>query len=207
MVQLILLLVILCQPILAQPNQFSFSVEYSPCLSKLTKEQIPVSYKLSHNALVRIQYNTEGKIKPLIGLGYFNTGEAYNISTLRADIDEMKYVYTYDYIIATLGGKYNIKNFYVLTEAGLGVNTINGLIRIIEYTNGEVEKRKDKAQEPVWGGFSKFIVPIFLSIGREFRIHKIDFSAGLKGYYVLNEAAKQTRRNHYGVGILVSVNI
>ena len=66
---LILLMIVGMSQSFFQENKLvKITFEYSPNYSKITDEFVNAKFKLSHNILLRISYNSHEKIKPTIGL-------------------------------------------------------------------------------------------------------------------------------------------
>jgi len=66
----------LCFSAFGQDKKFSINIELSPNISKLSNGFIPTDMKLSFNGLVRLEYNSNERLRPTIGIGYLNTGES-----------------------------------------------------------------------------------------------------------------------------------
>lgn len=206
---ILILLLSTTQTLLSQENKFNLTVEYSPNFSRLTNEVANEKFKLSHNALLRISYNTYGKIKPTIGLGFLNTGELESSQfDGQLGIESIKYIQDYNYIIIPFGFKYNLGKLYVLPEIGIGINISNKTKEITEFTNGDTEKETRDA-ELNSGEFSKSSIPVSISIGTNLELFGKSFSTGLKGYYGLNQIVKDVpRSNHYfGIGLILATNL
>ncbi len=190
-------------------KKFSLTIEYSPNYSRLTNEVVNERFKLSHNALLRMSYLSNGKIKPTIGLGFLNTGELE-----RSDfggqlgIETIKFVHNYNYLYVPIGAKISLGQFYVLPEIGLGINISNKTKQITEFTNGDIEKETIDIQL-IAGEFNNLSIPISLSVGTDFKIASKSFSTGIKGYYGLNQVVKDVPRdNHYfGIGLIIAMNL
>lgn len=207
---LILFLVVsISQTLFSQENnKFRLTVEYSPNYSRLTDEIVNERFKLSHNALLRISYNSKGIIKPTIGLGFLNTGELEHseIGGLLG-IESVKFIENHNYLMIPIGFKYSIGRLYILPEIGFALNISNRIRQITEFSNGETE-RETRDMELNIGEFNKLTMPIFLSIGTDLELFGKLFSTGLKGYYGLNQVVNDVpRNNHYfGFGILFAIN-
>jgi len=166
----------------SQENKFNLTVEYSPNISRLTNEVVNEKFKLSHNALLRISYNSNGKIKPTIGLGFLNTGELESTQIGgQLGIESIKFIQNYNYLIVPIGFKYSMGKLYVLPELGIGINISNKTKQITEFTNGETEKETRDAGLNS-GEFNKLSIPISISIGTDLELFGKSFSTGLKGY-------------------------
>ncbi len=208
---LILLMVLgVFQSLFSQDNKkFSLTIEYSPNYARLTNEVVNERFKLSHNALLRISYHTNGKIKPTIGLGFLNTGELE-----RSDIggqfgiESIKFIHNYNYLYVPIGAKINFGQLFFHPEIGLGVNISNKTNQITEFTNGDTEKETIDEQL-IAGEFNNLSIPISLSVGTDFKIASKSFSTGIKGYYGLNQVVKDVPRdNHYfGIGLIIAMNL
>lgn len=197
------------QRLLAQENKFLLSIEYSPNCSKITDEVVNEKYKLSHNALIRIEYNTKGKIKPSLGLGYLNTGELEKSEIGgQQGIEEVKFIHNYNYLFIPIGVIIKFGKFYFLPEIGLGVNISNKTRQITKFTNGETEK-ETRDETLISGEFNKLSIPLSLSVARQISIGGKSFSTGCKGYYGINKVVRDVpRNNHYfGLGVLLAMNL
>jgi len=206
---ILFLLVSTSQILFSQENKFNLTIEYSPNYSGLTNEVVNEKAKLSHNALLRISYNTNGKIKPTIGLGFLNTGESENSEIGgQLGIESIKFIQNYNYLIVPIGIKYTVGKLYVLPELGIGINISNKTKQITEFSNGETEKETRDAGLNS-GEFNKLSIPISLSIGTDLELFGKSFSTGLKGYYGLNQVVKDVpRNNHYfGIGLILAMNL
>ena len=206
---ILFLLLSTTQTLLSQENKFSLTVEYSPNFSMLTNEVVNEKFKLSHNALLRISYNTNSKIKPTIGLGFLNTGELESSQDgSHLGIESIKFIQNYNYLIVPIGFKYNISKLYVLPELGIGINISNKTKQITEFTNGETEKETRDAGLNS-GEFNKLSIPVSISIGTDLELFGKSFSTGLKGYYGLNQVVRDVpRNNHYfGIGLILATNL
>lgn len=197
------------QRLLAQENKFLLSIEYSPNCSKITDEVANEKYKLSHNALIRIEYNTKGKIKPSLGLGYLNTGELEKSEIGgQQGIEEVKFIHNYNYLFIPIGAIIKFGKFYFLPEIGLGVNISNNTRQITKFTNGET-KKETRDETLISGEFNKLSIPLSLSVARQISIGSKSFSTGLKGYYGINKVVRDVpRNNHYfGLGVILAMNL
>lgn len=198
------------QTLFSQENKkFGLTIEYSPNYSRLTNEVVNERFKLSHNALLRMSYNSVGKIKPTIGLGFLNTGELER-SELggQLGIESIKFIHNYNYLYIPIGAKINLGQFFVLPEIGLGINISNKTKQITKFTNGQTEK-ETRDEQPNSGKFNNLTIPIALSVGTDFQMAGKSFSTGMKGYYGLNQVVKDVPRdNHYfGIGLLIAMNL
>jgi len=198
------------QSLFSQENKkFGLTLEYSPNYSRITNEVVNERFKLSHNALLRISYHANGKIKPTIGLGFLNTGELES-SELggQLGIESIKFIHNYNYLYIPIGAKISLGQFYVLPEIGLGINVSKKTKQITEFTNGETEK---ETREETFnsGKFNNLTIPISISVGTDFQMADISFSTGIKGYYGLNQVVKDVPRdNHYfGIGLILAINL
>lgn len=198
------------QSLFSQDNKkFSLTIEYSPNYSRLTNEVINERFKLSYNALLRMSYHTNGKFKPTIGLGFLNTGELERSDIGgQLGIESIKFVHNYNYLYVPIGAKINLGQLFFHPEIGLGVNTSNKTKQITEFTNGDTEKETIDEQL-IAGEFNNLSIPISLSVGTDFKIASKSFSAGIKGYYGLNQVVKDVpRNNHYfGIGLIIAMNL
>jgi hypothetical protein len=198
------------QSLFSQENKkFGLTIEYSPNYSRLTNEVVNERFKLSHNALLRMSYNADSKIKPTIGLGFLNTGELES-SELggQLGIESIKFIHNYNYLYIPIGAKISFGQFYVIPEIGLGINISNKTKQITKFTNGETEKETRKEQ-PNSCEFNNLSIPISLSVGTDFKLAGKSFSTGIKGYYGLNQVVKDVPRdNHYfGIGLIIAINL
>jgi len=207
----ILFSISLIQPLWTQGDKTTLTIEYSPNFSKVTNASILLNqtYKLSHNALLRLEYDSGGKIVPTIGLGFFNTGES-NQTKIRgeSDLDRVKTIENHNYLFIPLGAKISFGDFYVLPEIGLGIKISSTVKTINTFDNGEtnVESRDNTLFS---GEYNQFSIPFSLSVGKEFMVGSLNCSAGVKGYMGINEIVKNVpRNNHYfGLGILLGVRL
>ena len=208
---LVLLFVIgVFQSLFSQDNKkFSLTIEYSPNYSRLTNEVVNERFKLSHNALLRVSYNANGKIKPTIGFGFLNTGELERSDIGgQLGIETISFIHNYNYLYVPIGAKISLGQFYVLPEVGLGVNISNKTKQITEFTNGDT-KKETIDEQPIAGDFNNLSIPISISVGTDFKIASKSFSTGIKGYYGLNQVVKDVpRENHYfGIGLIIAMNL
>lgn len=207
---ILFLLLSISQTLFSQENnKFRLTVEYSPNYSRLTDEVVNERFKLSHNALLRISYNSKGKLKPTIGLGFLNTGELERSEIGgQLGIESVKFIRNYNYIYIPIGIKIKFNKIYLLPELGIGVNISNKTKQITEFTNGEKEK-KTRDETLITGEFNKTSIPISLAIGADYSIGNKSFSTGIKGYYGLNQVVKDvSRNNHYfGIGLVLAMNL
>ncbi|MEE9437776.1 MAG: hypothetical protein V3V14_02170 [Saprospiraceae bacterium] len=188
---ILFILVITSQILFSQENKFSLTVEYSPNYSRLTNQVVNEKFKLSHNALLRISYNTNGKIKPTIGIGFLNTGESESIEIGgQLGIESIKSIHNFNYLYIPIGAKINVGKLYLLPELGIGINISNKKKQITEFTNGETEKETNDEQLN-FGEFNKISIPISLSVGTDFTIGNKSFSSGLKGSYGFRSSCKR----------------
>jgi hypothetical protein len=197
------------QILFSQEKKFGITVEYSPNYSKLTDEVVNERFKLSHNALLRISYNTNGKIKPTIGLGFLNTGELEKSEIGgQLGIESVKTIHNYNYLFVPIGVKINFGRLYLLPEMGFGINLSNKTKQITKYTNGEI-KKETRDEQLIFGKFNKLSIPMSLSFGIDFMVGNISFSTGLKGYLSLNQVVRDVpRKNQYfGFGLILAVNL
>jgi hypothetical protein len=60
-----------------------------------------------------------------------------------------------------------------------------------------------------FGEFNKLSIPILLSVGTDVELFGKSFSAGLKGYYGLNQVVNDVpRKNHYfRLGLILAMNL
>jgi hypothetical protein len=206
---ILVILVSTSQVLFSQDNKFNLTLEYSPNYSRLTDEVVNEKFKVSHNALLRISYNTDGKIKPTIGLGFLNTGEMES-SELggQLGIESVKFVQNYNYIQIPIGMKFELGKLYLLPEVGIGINLSNKTKQVTEFSDGETEK-ETRGQQLNFGEFNKISIPISLSIGTDFLLGNKSFSSGIKGYYGLNQVVRDVQRdNHYfGIGLILAMNL
>lgn len=208
--QLILLL-LLCasQALFAQDNKFTFTLEYSPNYSKLTDEWVDGKHKLSHNALLRLSYNNIGKFKPTIGISFLNTGELIKVDAYgHSGFDNLKFIYSHNYLVIPMGIKYTIGKVYVLPEVGVGINISNTTKTVTKFTNGD-KKSESMNSTLNAGSFNKWSIPLSLSIGTDIDLLGMSFSTGLKGYYGLNQVIEDVPRNnhYYGIGLILAINL
>ncbi len=199
------------QPLWTQGNKTSLAFEYSPNFSKVTNASILLNqkYKLSHHALLRLEYDSGGKIVPTIGLGFFNTGESFKTEIRgESDLDKVKTIDSHNYVFIPLGAKISFGNFFVLPEIGLGIKISSTTKTINTFDNGETSVESSD-NTLLSGEYNKFSIPFSLSIGKEFIIGSLTCSAGFKGYYGINEVVKNVpRSNHYfGLGVLLGVKL
>lgn len=195
----------------SQDRKFSLFIEYSPNMSKLTDEVVDEKFKLSHNAVFRITKYLDGKTMPTMGVGFYNTGEMIisdDLRTTTPEIDEIKYIANYNYVLLTAGIKQVLGKYYVLPELGVGLNLSNRTKQITKYADGRVVK-ENRESEIFGREFSNVVFPLFVGIGREFKLGNLDFSTGIKGYYNINSTVASSSRanHHYGLGILLSWKI
>ncbi len=207
----VIILLIICSShqLSAQKNKFKLSIEYSPNFSKLTDEVVNERFKLSHNGLLRIQYNSKQKFNPTFGLGFLNTGELEkSVIGGQFGIEEVKFIRNHNFLYIPVGVKINFDKFYLLPEVGFGYSISNTKKQVINYTNGETEKVK-LDETLMFGEFNKYVIPISLIIAKEFGIGSKTISTGLKGYYGMNKVVKDVpRSNHYfGIGIVLALNL
>ena len=206
---ILILLLSITQTLLSQENKFNLSVEYSPNYSRLSNEVVNEKFKLSHNALLRIRYNTNGKIKPTIGLGFLNTGE-FESSQIggQLGIESVKFIQNHNYLMVPIGFKYSIGRLFILPEIGFALNISNKTRQITQFSNGETE-RETRDMGLNTGEFNKLTIPILVSIGTDLELLGKSFSTGFKGYYGLNQVVNNVpRNNHYfGFGILLAMNL
>lgn len=206
---ILFLLVSTSQTLFSQENNFNLTIEYSPNYSRLTNEVVNEKFKLSHNALLRISYNTNGKIKPTFGIGFLNTGESESSEIGgQFGIESVKFIHNYNYLYIPIGAKINLGKLYLLPELGIGLNFSNKTKQITEFTNGETEK-ETRDEQLVVGEFNKISIPLSLSVGTDLELFGKSFSTGLKGYYGLNQVVNDVpRNNHYfGIGIILAMNL
>jgi len=205
----LILSIFLVQILSAQENKFSLSIEYSPNFSKLTDEIVTERYKISHNALIRMEYNTESNIKPTIGLGFMNTGELEKSEIVESPgIDNIKFIHNYNYLIMPIGAKIYLSKIYLLPEICLGYNISNKYLKVTNYQSGKKEFVID--DETLYlGEFNKISIPVSMTIGKEFKITNKTFSFGMKGYYGINRVVRDVpRKNHYyGLGIVLGTKL
>lgn len=190
-------------------NKFRLTVEYSPNYSRLTEEVVNERFKFSHNALLRISYNTKAKLKPTIGLGFLNTGELQRSEIGgQLGIESVKFIQNHNYVMIPIGFKYSIGRLFILPEIGFALNISNKTRQITEFSNGEIE-RETRDMGLNFGEFNKLTIPILVSIGTDLELFGKSFSTGLKGYYGLNQVVNNVPRdNHYfGFGILLAMNL
>ena len=121
----------------------------------------------------------------------------------------MKYPgYSYNYVFVPLGAKISFGDFYVLPEIGLGIKISSITKTKSTFDNGDTEV--DSRGNTLFSGeYNTFSIPFSLSIGKEFLIGSVSFSAGLKGYYGINQIVKNVpRSNHYfGLGLIFGVKL
>jgi hypothetical protein len=207
---ILFLFVSISQTLFSQENnKFRLTVEYSPNYSMLTDEVVNERFKLSHNALFRISYNSKGKLKPTIGLGFLNTGELER-SEIGGQLgtESVKFIQNHNYLMIPIGFKYSIGRLFILPEIGFALNISNKTRQITEFSNGETE-RETRDMGLNSGEFNKLTIPFFLSIGTDLELFGKSFSTGLKGYYGLNHVVNDVpRNNHYfGFGIILAMNL
>jgi len=199
----IILSIFLVQILSAQENKFSLSIEYSPNFSKLTDEIINEKYKISHNALIRIEYNTDGNIKPTIGLGFMNTGELEKSEIVESPgIDNIKFIH--NYFIIQIGAKIYLSKIFLLPEICLGYNIANKYLKVTNYQSGKKEIVIDDETLSL-GEFNKISIPVLMTIGTELKIANKTFSFGMKGYYGIYRVVRDVpwKNNYYGLGIFL----
>lgn len=192
----------------AQERKFSVVIEYSANLSKVTNSQGRNKDKLSHMGFLKLEYETNKIIKPLIGIGFLNTGEIEEDRPINFDIVYYCGVLNYNYLVIPVGASISVRSFFINPEIGVGYNLSDQVTQRITYVTGEVEVGKREIggdQRPI----NKFSVPVFLTIGKDFKIGNKLLSTGLKGYFGLNQIMDDNNRNHhyYGVGISVGLKI
>ena len=183
--------------------------EFLQPFSKLTDEIVNERFKLSHNGLLRIQYNSKHKFNPTFGLGFLNTGELEKSDIGgQFGIEEVKFIRNHNFLYIPVGVKINFDKFYLLPEVGFGYSISNTKKQVINYTNGETEKVK-LDETLLVGDYNKYVIPISLIIAKEFGIGSKTISTGLKGYYGMNKVVKDVpRNNHYfGIGIVLALNL
>jgi len=203
-----LVLLISAQPLSSQENKFGLTIEYSPNFSKLTDEVIDEKFKLSHNSLLRMTYQSKGKIKPTFGLGFLNTGElASSELSGTLGIESIKFIQNYTYIYIPIGAKINFKNLYILPELGVAINVSKTTKIVTDFSNGETEMETIEAVFNS-GEFNKYGIPFSFSVGTKLTLNNLSFTTGLKGYYGLTQVVKNVpRNNHYfGIGLLLAMN-
>jgi len=183
----------------SQVDKFSFSLEYSPNYSTVSSSFSYKPSKLSHGVFTRLQYDTRSRIRPTIGLGYFQTGEY--IKTVAEVIYEKEA--DLRYLVLPVGMQIDFDKFYFLGEIGLGKSLSITNERILSYPNGDVEvqnlRKVDFTSHPGW------TFPLMLSIGHAKKIANTEFLFGLKGYYSLNNSLNL--KKYLGLGALIGIRI
>ena len=198
------------QILFSQENKFALTIEYSPNFSKITDEIVDESGKLSHNALLRLEYQTKSIVNPTIGIGILNTGEQVKIRFFggQLGINEIKFIHNYNYVFVPIGVNINFGRFYILPEIGIGLNISNKTKEVRLLTSGEKEITVQDAQLNS-GEFNDITVPFMFSYGNYFKIKNKLLVVGFKGYYGLNQLVKKVpRSNHYyGFGINLGLKL
>lgn len=207
----LLLSLVVSQTICSQENRFGLTVEYVPGLSKFTPGEEFEKHNYSHNAILRVSYNTKGSIKPTVGLGFLNTSgiefEDFSREIFQGQI-EIKNIHQYNYLYIPVGAKINFSKFYVLPEIGFGMIVSNRIKQIKKHPMVSDEEFIQVLSHDL-EEFNTLTIPAILSIGRDFEWGNYSFSTGIKGYYGLNQISKYQQRNdHYvGVGLILAINL
>lgn len=207
---LILLMIVgMSQSLFSQENnKFGLTFEYSPNYSKITDEFVNAKFKLSHNILLRISYKAHEKIKPTIGLGFLNPGELFQTEIVGdSEFESLMFIHSNNYMYVPFGVKINLDQFYFLPEIGLGINISNTTKQFIKYSNGDTEI-KWRDQSLINGKFNKLSIPISLSVGKDYKFDCILLSAGIKGYYGLNQVVNGVSRDahYFGIGVMIAIH-
>lgn len=205
----------------AQNKEVTFSAEYSPNYSNITDAEGPFSDieipKLSHNAVVRIVYEINNKLSATIGLGYYNVGNANqemevrwpnnngNLGTLKGKVESK---INYNYFLIPLGLRYDMSQWYVFSELGIGFQMSNNIVQKLTFQDGETEVTKNEIGLN-FGEYSKITLPVSFTIARDIPIGNNTISTGLKVYYGLNQIIKNVPRknNYYGLGLVFAIQI
>lgn len=189
----------------SQDGKFALGAEFSTNWSRLSNGVIGEKFKQSAHFFVRIEYQSKSRFSPTIGIGYLNTGEQEEVELGgQLGIEKIKFQHNYNYVVIPIGVNINIGNYYVFPEIGIGFNTSNKMRLKTFLTNGDNESEIEDERLNV-GEFNKITYPIFLTIGRSFKVEKSIISLGIKAYYGLNQVVKDVPRdNHYyGLGFTV----
>lgn len=189
----------------SQNGKISLGAEFSSNWSRLSNAVVDEKFKKSAHSVLRLEYQSKSRFSPTIGIGYLNTGEQEEVELGgQLGIEKIKLQHNYNYVVIPIGVNINIGNYYVFPEIGVGFNISNKLKRKTFLTNGDNESMVE--DERLNGGeFNKITYPIFLTIGRSFKVEKSIISLGLKAYYGLNQVVRDVPRdNHYyGFGFTV----
>ena len=188
--------------------KFKLTLEYSPNYSKVTSGFERIGSKVSHNALLRINYIANGKVEPTVGIGFMNTGDLTTSEPGgQLGFESIRIVNSYNYLYVPIGVKFNFGNLYLLPELGIGLNIFNRTKTEATFINGETELRIADLQATS-GEVNQWSVPISLSFGFDFVLGTRSFSTGVKGYYSLNQLVNEGLRNHYhGIGLILATRL
>lgn len=192
-----------------QENKFYLVFEYSPSFSGITDAIVNERSKLSHNALFRLFYDTNGNVKPTIGMGILNVGsETFSDVNGQFGIESVKFVNNHRYLHIPLGMKITFSELFILPEIGLGINLSNKNTQFTKFSNGETEKIT-RDQQLLSGEFNGLTIPVGLSFGADLKLWTRPFSIGLKAFYGLNQVLNNVpRNNHYlGVGVVLAMKL
>jgi len=201
---LLLLTLAIIKESVAQSSKLELSIEYSPNFSKLN-DILRHELQLSHNAVFRLAFDTERKIKPNIGLGYFHISSLREHGILSAvEFDSRKYIENYSYLFIPVGLQIRLSKIFVLPEIGVGLYLSNSTNTITTYSNGDVNQQKSTLSKD---NLNAITLPLSLTAGHDIQLQSFSFALGVKAYYGLNRVAKLRPNNYYGVGMFIAVNL
>lgn len=199
------------QTIFSQGNKFGYTLEYIPSLTRLTQGEEIEKFNYGYNAVFRISYNTKANINPTVGLGFLNTGgiqiQDFSRELFQGQV-EIKNNHNYNYLYIPIGAKINFSKFYVLPEIGFGIIVSNRIKQIKKYPIVSDERIIEVTSLDL-ETFSPLTIPLILSIGKDFKLGNYSFSTGVKGYYGLNQIARNQQRNdhYFGFGLILAMNL
>lgn len=199
-----------------QKKKISLSVQYAPNLSKITSKFKFGKYKLSHIGLIEMQYKISNNILPTVGIGFMSTGETSESIIIRSiGNTSIKSKVSYKYMIVPIGVKLKFSSIFIKPAFGFAyyLSNKNKIISIDE--NGVKTKRNEEVETQGEVAFNKLTIPVFLTIGKEFRLNKLKVETGVKGYYglqpiVINTAANSVKskfNKYVGVGLFFAIRI
>jgi len=209
-IAIILIACFLYNVVQGQTKNLSYTIEYAPNFSDKTNGPFYEDIKLSHKALVRIEFGMNKKIMPTIGVAFLNTGKRSGSLQLsgRPAGELSTIIHRHNYLIIPVGVKFKSNSVYFLPEIGFGFNVSHKVVLIHHLLNGETLKEtlEFSSGSPE---LNKFTTPVMLSIGNDFKMGNANFTLGVNAYYDLNNIVNLSHlsRHYYGIGILMGVRI
>lgn len=209
------LCLLLCsQCLMAQSSKFGYEVELgtylsTPISSSHTHLAIQkATTKLGYDLQFNLSYQVQQNLALTIGAGLLSVGDRTTRQLTKLPITRTENIQYFYYLKIPIGAKYTFGQSRFFIHPSLNINLFchhqSFLFNHLE--NGQ--------REPIITDFQLAVQPANsmmcqagLNIGRTFKAHDFQFSAGLKTYYALTPIKSGDEKPWYGLGVFLACQL